>query len=195
MPKPAPLCPPMRVAVLTVSDRCSRGETEDTTGPAVEAMASDLLAAECVAGVCVPDEVDAIRGAILAWADTPKTPTPSETIDLILTAGGTGLAPRDVTPEATAPLLERRHPGLLELARLRCYDITPRTYLSRGESGTIGQTLVINLPGSERGATEMLAAMADLLPHAIETLRGDVQDDGRPDAKRTGGGKVIRHDH
>jgi len=76
---------------------------------------------------------------------------------------------------------------------MRCYAITPRTYLSRGEAGTIGRTLVINLPGSPRGATEMLEAMLDILPHAIETLRGDVQDDGRPDASPTTG-RVIAHD-
>ncbi|XAL99904.1 MogA/MoaB family molybdenum cofactor biosynthesis protein [Phycisphaeraceae bacterium D3-23] len=192
MAKPAPLHPPMRVAVLTVSDRCSRGETEDTTGPAVAALCRVALDAEVVATQCVPDEVEAIRGAILGWADAGNTPTPRERLDLILTAGGTGLAPRDVTPEATAPLLERRHPALLELARLRCYEITPRTFLSRGEAGTVGQTLVINLPGSKRGATEMLAAVADILPHAIDTLRGDVQDDGRPDAEPSTG-KVVRH--
>lgn len=192
MAKPAPLNPPIRVAVLTVSDRCSRGETIDTTGPAVGALAAEQLAARVVATRCVPDEADAIRAVLRDWASTDASHEAGP-IDLVLTAGGTGLAPRDITPEATAAVLHRRHPGLLELARRRCYDITPRTYLSRGEAGTVGQTLIINLPGSQRGATEMLAAMTDILPHAIDTLRGDVQDDGRPDAQQTTG-KVVRHD-
>lgn len=192
MAKPAPLTPPIRVAVLTVSDRCSRGETIDTTGPAVGTLAAEQLAARVVATRCVPDEADAIRAALWDWSSIDASHETGP-IDLVLTAGGTGLAPRDITPEATAAVLERRHPGLLELARRRCYDITPRTYLSRGEAGTVGQTLIINLPGSQRGATEMLAALADILPHAIDTLRGDVQDDGRPDALPTLG-KVVRHD-
>lgn len=195
MPEPTPLSPPIRAAVLTVSDRCSRGEAEDTTGPAVCALAEAKLAARVVATQIVPDEPDAIRAVLLAWSGTPQTSSGGSApgpIDLVLTAGGTGLAPRDITPEATAAVLERRHPGLLELARRRCYDITPRTYLSRGEAGTIQHTLIINLPGSKRGATEMLDALTDLLPHAIDTLRGDVQDDGRPDAEPTTG-KVVRH--
>ncbi|MEX0652697.1 MAG: MogA/MoaB family molybdenum cofactor biosynthesis protein [Phycisphaeraceae bacterium] len=166
--------PPIRVAVLTVSDRCSRGETVDTSGPALAAMARTRLAAEVVATACVPDAVDAIAAQLRTWTNDAPRP------DLLLTTGGTGLAPRDVTPEATVAVLERRHEGLLELARRRCYEKTPRTYLSRGEAGTLGQTLILNLPGSERGATEMLEALLDILPHAIETLRGDVKDDGRP---------------
>jgi len=92
------------------------------------------------------------------------------------------LAPRDVTPEATLAVLDRRHTGLLELARLRCLEKTPRAFLSRGEAGTIGHTLVINLPGSRRGATEMLQAIFDILPHALDTLRGHALDDARHDA-------------
>jgi len=175
------------VAILTVSDRCARGETEDLSGPALQAMVESQLAGQVVIADCVPDEPDAIAAALVRWAtDGPKP-------DLLLTTGGTGLAPRDHTPEATRRVLERPHPGLLELARMRCYAITPRTYLSRGEAGTIGRTLVINLPGSPRGATEMLAALIDILPHAIQTLRGEVQDDGRPGATATTG-RVIEHD-
>ncbi|MEX0886387.1 MAG: MogA/MoaB family molybdenum cofactor biosynthesis protein [Phycisphaeraceae bacterium] len=172
--------PPIRAAVLTVSDRCSRGEADDTSGPALAALVRERLGAHVVATACVPDEVERIIAQLRAWARDEPRP------DLLLTTGGTGLAPRDVTPEATAAVLERRHDGLLELARRRCYDNTPRTYLSRGEAGTIAQTLIINLPGSQRGATEMLEALLDILPHAIETLRGDVKDDGRT-------GEVIHH--
>ena len=181
----AGIVPPIRVAVLTVSDRCSRGQTQDTTGPALANMACEQLHAQIVATDCVPDEIDTISNRLRTWAnDAPKP-------DLLLTTGGTGLAPRDVTPEATAAVLDRRHEGLLELARLRCYDKTPRTYLSRGEAGTLGQTLIINLPGSQRGATEMLQALLDILPHAIETLRGDVRDDGQGGGRT---GEVIRHE-
>ncbi len=159
--------------ILTVSDRCSRGETTDTSGPALHQLVSRRLRAAVVASACVPDETRRIADQIVHWARADPRP------DLILTTGGTGLAPRDVTPEATLAVLERRHAGLLELARLRCYARTPRTFLSRGEAGTIGGTLVINLPGSLRGATETLEALLDILPHAIDTLRGEVLDDGR----------------
>ncbi len=157
---------PFLVAVLTISDRCWRGTTNDTSGPALAEIVTNELHGQIVAAACVPDEVEAIREQLRAWASAPKP------VDLILTTGGTGLAPRDVTPEATLSVLERRHGGLLELARLRCYPASPRAFLSRGEAGTVGRTLIINLPGSPRGATECLRALLDILPHAIETLRG-----------------------
>jgi molybdenum cofactor synthesis domain-containing protein len=177
---------PIRLAVLTVSDRCSRGAAVDTSGPALAEMGREKLGAQVVATACVPDEVEAIAAQLSAWATDHPRP------DLILTTGGTGLAPRDLTPEATAKILQRRHPALLELARYRCFAKTPRTFLSRGEAGTIERTLIINLPGSRRGATENLEALLDILPHAIETLRGEVQDDGRADAMAATG-KVIHH--
>ena len=176
----------IRVAILTVSDRCARCETVDTAGPALAAVCRDSFGAEVVVTACIPDERLLITCTLRDWAI--NTPRP----DLVLSTGGTGLAPRDVTPEATLDALERRHSGLMELIRLRCYETTPRTFLSRGEAGTIGRTLVINLPGSQRGAVECLKALLDVLPHAIDTLRGDVQDDGRPDAVPTTG-RVVRH--
>jgi molybdenum cofactor synthesis domain-containing protein len=145
---------------------------EDTSGPALQAMLREKLGAEIVAWEVVPDEEALIAGAILAWAR--ETPLP----DLILTTGGTGLSPRDVTPEATGSVLERRHDALLQLAYLRCMSKTPKTFLSRGVAGTIGQTLVINLPGSRKGSTEMLEALVDVLPHAIATMRGESGDHG-----------------
>jgi molybdenum cofactor synthesis domain-containing protein len=158
---------PLTAAILTVSDTCSRGAAEDTAGPALGDLLHKLVGAEIVATECVPDEKESIVRVLTAWAnDTPRP-------ELILTTGGTGLAPRDVTPEATAQLLERRHPALLELARSRCYPTTPLAALSRGEAGAIAQSLVINLPGSQRGATEMLSALIDVLPHAIMALRGE----------------------
>lgn len=160
----------IRAAVLTVSDRCSRGEASDASGPALCTRLREVLQAEVVAAQCVPDEEEVIAEALRDWALGALTP------DLILTTGGTGLAPRDVTPEATLRVLERRHEGLLELARRRCFEITPKTYLSRGEAGTLGRCLIINLPGSPRGACEMFDALSDILPHAIDTLRGNVKD-------------------
>jgi molybdenum cofactor synthesis domain-containing protein len=119
---------PITVAVLTVSDRCARGEAQDASGSAVAELVQRALGAQVVAKACVPDEAPTISAQIKAWARGDVQP------DLILTTGGTGLSPRDVTPEATLAVLERRHPGLLELARLRCYATTPRAYLSRGEA-------------------------------------------------------------
>ncbi len=176
----------LRVAILTVSDRCSRGQAIDTSGPALAELAQSRMAAQVVAAACLPDDRAALAAQLKSWALNDPRP------DLILTTGGTGLAPRDLTPEATLDVIERRHSGLMELIRLRCYQKTPRAYLSRGESGTLGGSLIINLPGSLRGATESLEALLDILPHAIETLRGEVQDDGRPDAKPITG-KVIDH--
>lgn len=157
----------IRVAVVTVSDRCSRGEREDLSGSGLAAMCRERLGCEQVECALVPDGIEPVREGILRFVGK---------VDLVLTTGGTGLAPRDLTPEATAQILERRHPALLELARRRCYDITPKTYLSRGEAGAIGKTLVLNLPGSPKGSREMLEALLDILPHAIETLRGEVKD-------------------
>lgn len=161
---------PIRFSVLTVSDRSAQGEREDRGGPAVVQAMIELGPAELCDQSIVPDEIDQITDQIRNWLAANDPP------DLILTTGGTGLATRDVTPEATLQLLERRHDGLLELARRRCYDITPMTYLSRGVSGTAGKTLIINLPGSPRGAKETLQAISDILPHAIETLRDQVGD-------------------
>lgn len=157
----------LSVAILTVSDRCAQGEREDASGPGLVALCREKLGATFVEYALVSDGIEPVQAGIRRFAGK---------VDLILTTGGTGLAPRDFTPEATAPLLERRHPALLELARRRCYDITPKTYLSRGEAGVIGKTLVINLPGSPKGSREMLEALLDILPHAIETLRGEVKD-------------------
>lgn len=178
---------PIRVAILTVSDRCSRGQAVDTSGPALVDQVTHRLGAEVVATTCLPDDCELLAEQFRFWATVKPKP------DLVLSTGGTGLAPRDVTPEATLQVIERRHIGLMELIRLRCYEKTPRAFLSRGEAGTLGRTLIVNLPGSKRGSTESLEAILDILPHAIETLRGDVQDDGRPDAISRNS-KVIQHE-
>ncbi len=163
-------------AVLTASDRRASGEAEDTSGPAVRAMLENRLGARCLGAAILPDDHERLAAKLADWADhgaADGEPPP----DLICTTGGTGLAPRDVTPEATRAILHREHTGIPELMRLRCLEHSPHTYLSRAAAGTRNRTLVINLPGSERGAVESLEAILDVLPHAIRTLRGE---DHRP---------------
>ena len=172
--------------MLTVSDRCSRGLATDTSGPGLVAMLRDRLGAEVVETACLPDEHDQLSACFVKWSE------PARGIDLIVSTGGTGLAPRDITPEAALAVLHRQHAGLMELARSRCAAKTTRTYLSRGVAGTRNRTLILTLPGSPRGSSENLEALLDILPHAIETLRGEVQDDGRPGADPLTG-KVITH--
>jgi len=163
----------MRVAVLTVSDRCSRGQAEDTSGPALQALCRKCFQADIVEIGCVPDDPETIEATLRTWVALEPP------IDLILTTGGTGLSPRDHTPEAAMRVIERPHPALMELARLRCGEKTARAYLSRGVAGAARSSLIITLPGSQRGSTENLEALIDILPHAIDTLRGDIVDDGR----------------
>ena len=180
---------PTRVVILTISDRCSRGETTDTSGPTLAALSVKHLQSEITHSECLPDDVNTLAAFFTRWSE------PAQKIDLILSTGGTGLAPRDITPEALRSVMHREHAGLMDLSRLRCLTKTPRTFLSRGIAGTINQTLIITLPGSPRGCTEMFEAIADILPHAVETLRGDVKDDGRPNAAASGtdNAKVIHH--
>jgi molybdenum cofactor synthesis domain-containing protein len=155
----------IRVGVLTVSDRSARGEREDLGGPAVAAAVLVQLPDAAVAEhAIVPDERAAIAARLAHWADALG-------LDLILTTGGTGFAQRDVTPEATRDVIERETPGLAEAMRAASLRITPHAMLSRGVAGIRGRTLIVNLPGSPKGAVENLATIAPVLPHAIELLR------------------------
>ena len=155
------------VAILTVSDTRSTGEAEDLATPLLCEAVETALGGIVSATQCVPDDQTVIVQTMRDWIDSKIPP------DLILTTGGTGLATRDVTPEATATLIDRPYPGLLELARSRCLPGKPYAYLSRAIAGIAAQTLIVNLPGSPRGAVETLQLMLDVLPHAIETLRND----------------------
>ena len=158
---------PFRCAVLTVSDRASRGEYEDKSGPALVAFATNTLSAQVVQCACIPDEEDQIADQLRQWVNDAPT------IDLILTTGGTGLSPRDRTPEAAMRIIDRPHSGLLELARLRTSEITELSYLSRGVAGAAKNSLIITLPGSPKGAIEQIESIQSLLTHALKTLRGD----------------------
>jgi len=152
----------IQAVVLTISDSTSRGEREDLSGPA---LVSELqsLRAEIVATEILPDYRVRIAAPLRHYAD-------ADAANLILTTGGTGLGPRDVTPEATRDVIEREAPGLAELMRAESVKITPLGALSRSVCGARGRTLIVNLPGSVRGARENLQAIARLLPHAIALL-------------------------
>lgn len=152
----------MKAAVVTVSDSAARGLREDLSGPAVVA-ALRQRGFDVVLTSVVPDDVARIQAAIIEAADYAQ---------LIVTTGGTGLSPRDVTPEATRAICQRLVEGVAERMRAEGMKKTPLAALSRGVCGTRGQSLILNLPGSPAGATESLAAVADLLPHALELLQG-----------------------
>jgi molybdopterin adenylyltransferase len=155
----------IHVGILTVSDRSSRGERADASGPALAQAVADRLpgAAVTVTGI-VPDDRAAISGTLIEWSDSLQ-------IDLILTTGGTGFAPRDVTPEATQAVLHREAPGLAEAMRSASLLVTPHAMLSRAVTGIRGHTLIVNLPGSPKGALENLGIILPMLPHAIELLQ------------------------
>jgi molybdopterin adenylyltransferase len=154
----------MLIAVLTVSDRCSRGEAQDTAGPAVVALLREAWPGAEIETALVPDEVEQISDRLTAWA--------SRGASLIVTAGGTGLGPRDLTPEATRRVLDREAPGIAEAMRSKGATKNPLAWLSRGIAGTRGDTLIVNLPGSLRGAQESLLAILPLLRHGLETMAG-----------------------
>jgi molybdenum cofactor synthesis domain-containing protein len=160
---------PLRVAVLTISDRSFRGEREDRGGPAVADAARRLLGAEVVEALVVPDEKDDIAWNLTRLADNVG-------VDLVLTTGGTGISARDVTPEATRSVVSFEVPGLPEAMRAASRAALPAAMLSRQVAGVRGKTLVVNLPGSPRGAVECLEAIASALPHAAAMLRGEVGD-------------------
>ena len=153
----------IRFAILTVSDRSSRGERPDASGPAL-ALLVQSQGWQAVQHGIVPDEIDAIKEALLTWSDTGD-------VDIILVTGGTGFAPRDVTPEAARAVIERLTPGLDEAMRSASLQVTPHAMLSRAISGIRKRTLIITLPGSPKGATENLQVVMPALEHVVKLLR------------------------
>lgn len=160
----------MRAAILTLSDKGSRGERIDESGPALALWLAERGVRTVHADI-IPDDFEQIVSVLIAWADADKA-------DLILTTGGTGVSPRDVTPEATMRVVDRLIPGIGELMRLKSLEKTPMASLSRAVAGIRDQALIINLPGSPRGALENLEAIWPVIGHAVEKIRGDESDCG-----------------
>jgi molybdenum cofactor synthesis domain-containing protein len=171
----------IRIGILTVSDRGARGEYRDLSGPAIRQIMTEQLLALTSSPVVVeletivPDERGVIADTLVTWADEAG-------LDLILTTGGTGFAPRDVTPEATRDVIHREAPGLAEAMRAASLAITPHAMLSRAVAGIRGRTLIVNLPGSPKAVRENLDTILPALPHAIELLQGRKGADRHPDS-------------
>lgn len=155
---------PIRVSILTISDSVSRAEREDLSGPAVAGRCREL-GWEVTAALRCSDEMAEVRSRLRAVADEGH-------VDVLLTTGGTGLGPRDTTPEATLDVADRTIPGLAEEIRRKGMEKTPMAVLSRAVAVVRSKTIIINLPGSPKGAVESLDAIAHLLPHAVEVLHG-----------------------
>ena len=158
----------MKAAILTISDRASRGERQDRSGPALAAWLAERSVA-VVRMAVLPDEPDAISAQLTDWAD-------GGACDLILTTGGTGVSPRDRTPEATRAVLDREIPGIAEAMRAASLSKTPFAMISRGLAGIRGRSLIVNLPGSPAGAVENLAGVWPAIPHAVKKIQGDPSD-------------------
>ncbi len=155
---------PIRAAVVTISDKGHAGERQDASGPLLANLLRNM-GAEVVSQTIVPDEQADIQGELIRLADETR-------VDLVMTTGGTGPTPRDITPEATLAVIDREMPGLAEVLRFEGYRQTPLAVLSRGVAGMRGQTLIVNLPGSPKAVREGMETLASILPHAIKMLRG-----------------------
>ena len=159
----------MLISVITVSDRCSKKLCEDKSGPLIFELLSHI--ADTAEYVIVPDEKEIISAELVRLCDEVKS-------DIIFTTGGTGFAPRDVTPEATKAVIEKEVPGIPEAIRAKSLEITPKAMLSRATAGIRGKTLIINLPGSPKAVRESFEVVMPVLQHAVETLSGNTQNCG-----------------
>lgn len=158
----------MKVGILTISDRCFKGEREDKGGPLIKKII-EKIDGQSIDYQIIPDEKEIITEKLVQLADRKQ-------LDLVFTTGGTGYAPRDHTPEATLEIIQRRALGLEEAMRMEGYKKNKRAVLSRGVCGIRAKTLIINLPGSPRGISESLEAILPVLPHAIQVLKGEAKD-------------------
>jgi len=156
----------MTAAILTLSDKGSKGEREDLGGPAIKEMIRPI-SAEVRYYEIIPDEEELIKEKLIEY---------SNSVDLIITTGGTGLSPRDVTPDATREVIDREIPGIAEAMRMAGLGKTKRAMLSRAVAGVRGKTLIINLPGSPKAVKEGLGAIMDVIPHAVEKIKGSTDD-------------------
>lgn len=159
----------MVFAIVCVSDRCSQGVCQDKSGPLIKELVSPL--GKTAEYILVPDEKEKIEEALIYLCDEVKA-------DVVLTTGGTGFAPRDITPEATKAIIEREAPGIAEAIRIKSLQITPKAMLSRAVSGIRGKSLIVNLPGSPKAVRESLEFILPVLPHAVEVLSGNTQSCG-----------------
>ena len=159
----------MRFGIVCASDRCYQGVCEDQSGKLIENMVADL--SEESFYILVPDDLELIKQALIRLSD-------ENAVDVIFTTGGTGFAPRDVTPEATKAAIDREAPGISEAIRAKSLSVTPNAMLSRAVSGIRGKTLIVNLPGSPKAVRESLAVVLPVLPHAVETLSGKTMNCG-----------------
>lgn len=166
----------MKIAILTASDKGSRGEREDRSAQVIKELVAQI-GGEVVAYDVVPDEREILATKMKEYADQIS-------VDLILTSGGTGLSPRDVTPEATIDVVERLVPGIAEAMRLTGLEKTPHAMLSRAVAGSRGKTLIINLPGSPRAVRENLETVLPAIPHALEILQGRGGECARPEENK-----------
>lgn len=166
----------IKAAVITLSDKGAKGEREDLSGKEIIDFleGGSIEGAKCsvVTYKIIPDEAEALKSLLIELADSGK-------VNLILTTGGTGLSPRDITPEATLSVMDKEVPGFAEAMRSKSLEITPHAMLSRAVAVLRGETLIINLPGSPRGARECLEVIAPALPHAVKKAAGDPEDCAR----------------
>ncbi len=162
----------IKAGIITVSDKGSKGQRVDESGPALKNYMEKNMDLQVTSMNVIPDEQKLIEKTLIYYADVLK-------LDLVLTTGGTGFAPRDVTPEATEQVLEKNVPGISEVIRSKSLAITPKAMLSRGISGIRKSTLIINLPGSPKGATESISFVAEALPHGIDILKGKANECAR----------------
>jgi molybdopterin adenylyltransferase len=161
-----------KLGILTISDKASQGKRPDKSGPLIRERFTE---SDCkvVRYEVIPDEKDAIAKKLAQWAD-------EGTMDIILTTGGTGLAPRDVTPEATLAVLDKEVPGLAEMMRVKSYAITPNAMLGRAVAGMRQECLIINLPGSPKAVAECLEVIMPVLPHAVDVIKDRVPEHTQP---------------